>query len=102
MMFRKIGIWQTKDAAEATTYGQRPGMIRVQDVDNNKVINGADRQVLGKLPVQTGLAEMTNRVAYKNFDLSIVTFARIGQTVAVTYLASDGGANGIHFSIIAG
>lgn len=93
---RKIGIWQTKDAAEATTYGQRPGMIRVQDVDNNKVINGADRQVLGNYQPDW-ISGMTNRVAYKNFDLSIVTFARMGQTVAVTYLASDGGANGYPF-----
>ena len=93
---RKIGIWQTKDAAEATTYGQRPGMIRVQDVDNNKVINGADRQVLGNYQPDW-ISGMTNRVAYKNFDLSIVMFSRMGQTVAVTYLASDGGANGYPF-----
>ena len=40
---------------------------------------------------------MTNRVAYRNFDLSIVLFARIGQTVVLPYLASDGGANGYPF-----
>lgn len=93
---KKIGIWQTKDAALATTYGQRPGQIRVEDVDNNGKIDAADRQVLGNYQPDW-IGGITNRFEYKNFDLSVVIFARMGQTVVLPYLTADGGANGYSF-----
>ncbi len=93
---KKIGIWQTKDAALAATYGQHPGQIRVQDLNNDGKIDANDAQVVGTYQPKW-IGGMTNRFTYKGFDLSIVMFARIGQTVAVPYLTSDGGANGFDF-----
>ncbi len=40
---------------------------------------------------------MTNRFYFKNFDLSVVMYARMGQMVDVPYLTSDGSAMGFDF-----
>ncbi|MHA4809468.1 SusC/RagA family TonB-linked outer membrane protein [Flavitalea flava] len=98
---KKTGIWQTADSASARTFGQRPGQIRVEDISgpNGKPdgkIDANDAQVIGNYqPNWTG--GLTNRFAYRNFDLSVVMYARMGQTVAVTYITSDGGAQGFDF-----
>ena len=63
---KKIGIWQTKDATLAATYGQKPGQIRVQDLNNDGKINADDRQIIGNFQPDW-IGGMTNRVAYKNF-----------------------------------
>ena len=83
--YKKIGIWQTSEAAQAAIYGQRPGQIKVQDVNSDGKINASDLQILGSYqPNYT--AGLTNKFTFKNFDLSFVAFARMGQKVAVTYL----------------
>jgi TonB-linked SusC/RagA family outer membrane protein len=94
--YKKIGIWQTNQAAQAATYGQLPGQIRVQDVNNDGKIDANDRQLIGTYQpkFETG---MTNRFSYRGFDLTFVAYARIGQTVSVPYLGSDSGAGGYPF-----
>ncbi|RZK46553.1 MAG: SusC/RagA family TonB-linked outer membrane protein, partial [Pedobacter sp.] len=78
--FEKIGIWQTKDAALAASYNAKVGQIRVADRNNNGVIDPNDRTILGTdIPTLTG--GMTNRFGYKNFDLSVVVFARFGNMI---------------------
>lgn len=94
--YRKIGIWQTEDAAEAARYGQTPGQIRVEDVNNDGAISAADLQIIGNFQPDFD-AGFTNRFSYKAFDLSIVAFARIGQTVALPYLTADGSDLGYPF-----
>ncbi len=93
---RKIGIWQTKDAAEAATFGQLPGQIRVQDQNGDGKINASDAVILGNYQPKW-IGGMTNRFYFKNFDLSVVMYARMGQMVDVPYLTSDGSAMGFDF-----
>ncbi|WP_184542114.1 SusC/RagA family TonB-linked outer membrane protein [Mucilaginibacter sp. FT3.2] len=94
--YKKIGIWQTDQATQAAVYGQKPGQIRVQDVNNDGKINASDLQILGNYqPNYT--AGITNRFSFRGFDLSFVAFARMGQKVAVTYLGADAGAQGYPF-----
>lgn len=99
--FKKIGIWQTEDKtngelAKQTSPVQKPGQIRVEDVDGNGIINANDRQITGTFqPKWEG--GFTNRFSYKAFDLSVVMFARIGMKVLVPYLTADGGAQGFPF-----
>jgi TonB-linked SusC/RagA family outer membrane protein len=94
--FKKLGIWQTSEAAQAAVYGVKPGDIKLEDVNKDNVINAADRQVLGNFQPDF-VAGLSNRLEYKNFDLNIVLFGRFGQNVVATYLAADGGAAGYPF-----
>lgn len=94
--YKKIGIWQTSQAAEAAKYGEKPGQIEVQDVNNDGKIDQNDRQILGSYQpkFESGL---TNRFSFMGIDVTFVAFARIGQMVAVPYLGSDSGASGYPF-----
>ncbi|MGZ8556704.1 MAG: SusC/RagA family TonB-linked outer membrane protein [Chitinophagaceae bacterium] len=93
--FKKIGIWQTKDAAEIALYGapQAAGRIRVEDKNNDKKINADDMQVLGSAQPDW-IGGITNRFTYKNIDLSVVAFARWGGTAIATYFQSNNGGGG--------
>lgn len=94
--YKKIGIWQTAEAAQAAVYGAAPGDIKIQDVNKDNVINAADRQIIGNFQPKL-VAGLTNRFEFKNFDLNIVMFGRFGQTVVVNYLSADGGGAGYPF-----
>ncbi|MEZ0485479.1 TonB-dependent receptor [Fibrella aquatica] len=98
----KIGIWQQADLDNGSLTAQRspvqlPGEIRVEDVDNNGVIDANDRKIIGNFqPKWEG--GLTNRISYKGFDLSVVTFARMGMKVVVPYLSgTSGGGSGFGF-----
>ncbi|WP_461116308.1 SusC/RagA family TonB-linked outer membrane protein [Spirosoma jeollabukense] len=100
--YKKIGIWQTADKengtlAKQTSPVQYPGQIRIEDVNGDGKIDPADRQILGNFqPNWEG--GITNRFSYKGFDLSVVTFARMGMKVVVPYLTGNsGGAGGFPF-----
>jgi len=84
--YEKIGIWQTEDAAEALKYGQKPGDIRVRDLNNDGKIDATnDRKIIGtNRPTWSGGLE--NTFTYKAFDLNIYIFARMGQTVYADFL----------------
>ena len=79
--YKKEGIWQTADAAKASSYGVAPGYIKFADLNNDGKIDPTnDRTVIG-----SGQAKwqggMTNRFSYKGFDLSFVVYARMGGTL---------------------
>ena len=94
--YKKIGIWQTSEAAQAAVYGVAPGDIKIEDVNKDNVINDADRGVVGNFQPDL-VAGLSNRFEFKNFDLNIVMFGRFGQTVVATYLSADGGGAGYPF-----
>lgn len=76
--YNKIGIWQISEAAEAAKYGNRPGDIKLEDLNGDgKIDPNNDRKILGsgQAKLQGGL---TNRFVYKNFDFSFVLYARFG------------------------
>jgi len=106
---RKIGIWQISDskgidatktaqlAGNGTAYQsvngqtdplQYPGMIRVQDVNKDGKINADDNQILGHVQPQYTFG-FSNRVSYKNIDLSVVINGRMGFTTMVPYVSSS-------------
>ncbi|MEJ7740252.1 MAG: TonB-dependent receptor [Chitinophagaceae bacterium] len=78
--YEKIGIWQSSDKDMAATYSQKPGQIRIKDQNNDGKINADDRVILGNdVPDVSG--GLTNRFAYKGFDLAIFVFARFGSKI---------------------
>lgn len=94
--YKKIGIWQTSEAAQAAVYGVFPGDIKIQDVNGDNKIDGSDRQIIGNFQPSL-VAGLSNHFEYKNFDMNIVLFGRFGQTVVATYLSADGGGAGYPF-----
>ena len=98
--YKKIGIWQTADAALATGFGYKPGDIRVLDVQGPLVLNADgtsyhaaadgkitaadDRLVVGSaVPLYS--VGFNNDFKFKGFDLNVFIFARIGQTFVSNY-----------------
>jgi len=67
------GIWQTEEAAQAALYGQVPGNVRAKDINNDNKIDDSDRQILGT-EEPSWIGGMTNRLQYKNLDLSFFIY----------------------------
>jgi TonB-linked SusC/RagA family outer membrane protein len=82
--YRKIGIWQMGDSTEAKSNNQRPGDIRVADVNGDKQITTADREVIGQL-VPKWNAGLNLDLRFYNFDVNAFIFARMGQTIQYDY-----------------
>ena len=68
--YKWIGTWQLDEAAEAETYGQQPGFVKVEDLNNDGVINADDRQIIGQRDPKF-LWGLTNTVSYRNFTLNV-------------------------------
>ncbi|MFG6685477.1 hypothetical protein ACGK9U_02765 [Mariniflexile sp. HNIBRBA6329] len=106
--YKKIGVWQLREEADAAVFGLQPGDVKIQSsltrqsegvwtrtiTDANGVtteetytaaapytINAnEDRQVIGhRAPDWT--AGLNNTFVYKSFDLSIFATARYGQMI---------------------
>lgn len=77
---KKIGIWQTSERDLAATFSDRVGEIKIQDINGDNRINSLDRVVLGSAVPDFSIG-MTNRFAYKGFDVSFFLFGRFGSMI---------------------
>ena len=78
------GIWQESERDAALLYKQIPGQAKVKDLDNNDVLNNADRAIIGQRdPKWTG--GFSTQVTFRGFDLSASLFARQGHQVLSTF-----------------
>ncbi|MGM5469989.1 TonB-dependent receptor [Flavobacteriaceae bacterium LMO-SS05] len=75
--YKKIGIWQESERAEAASYGEEPGQIKVLDVNKDGAITDDDRMILGSTQPDF-VGNITNSFKFKNFDFSFQTFVRWG------------------------
>jgi hypothetical protein len=93
--YEKVGIWQTSEKDEAAKYGKTPGEIKVRDQNGDgKITASDDRVVLGKLPKWSG--GITNYFTYGDLSLSVLVYARVGQTLPViTWLYYPGGTTAV-------
>ncbi len=73
----QAGIWQLDEKEEAAKYSAAPGWPKIVDQDNNDLIDANDYKILGA-PVPDWTAGMTNTVTYKNWDLSVYMYSRVG------------------------
>jgi len=78
--YKKLGIWQTDEAAEAAKYGFVPGQLKLEDHNGDGKLTTDDKYVIGnaQAKIQGGI---TNRFNYKGFDFSFVVYARFGGTL---------------------
>lgn len=84
----KVGIWQTSEKDVAAGFGDKPGEIKVEDLNGDGKINSLDRQFLGSAVPDFSIG-MTNRFAYKGFDLSFFVFGRFGSMIRSTFHTSN-------------
>ncbi len=86
--YEKAGIWQASEKDAAAKYNALPGQIKVKDQDGDgKITATNDRIVLGQAtPKWT--AGLTNTFTYKNFLLSVLIYARVGQMINSDYAGS--------------
>jgi TonB-linked SusC/RagA family outer membrane protein len=71
-MLKQIGIYQSNAEIPAGLFAQgvRAGDVKFQDVNNDGLINSADRQVVGN-STPDFFGGLTNTFSYKHFDLNI-------------------------------
>lgn len=103
--YRFAGIWQLADSVAAKGYTQVPGSVKVVDKNNDGKISsseaiGDDRQILGsQLP--NWILGVTNRLNYKNFDLSFFLYYRNGVQYSNSTLSGTFGDLGTRYNSLA-
>ena len=65
-----LGTWSMGEEKEAAKYLKKPGDIKYKDVNNDGIINQADRVIIGK-GIPDGYGTLLNTFRYKNFDLTV-------------------------------
>jgi TonB-linked SusC/RagA family outer membrane protein len=66
-----LGTWSEDERDEAAAFGQLPGDIKYQDINNDGVINNADLTVIGNA-IPDFIYGWSNRFSYKNFELIVL------------------------------
>lgn len=79
--YEKLGIWQTKDAAEAAKYKQKPGEIRIKDQNTDGDIETQNDRIILGTPRPKWSGGFDNTFKYRGFDLNLFFFARMGQMI---------------------
>lgn len=82
--YKKIGIWQTSEKAEAEAFGGFiPGQIKVADTNGNGTYDTDDRVVFSRVPKYS--FGINNTVNFKGFDFTAFVYGRIGQYIKYEY-----------------
>jgi TonB-linked SusC/RagA family outer membrane protein len=84
--YQRVGIWQAtgKDSVAAAALGQTItgtksviGQAKIADRNGNGTIDAGDQHIVGT-PQPKWQGGTTQRIAYRNFDFTVVAFARVG------------------------
>lgn len=78
--YKKIGIWQSNEAAEAAKYGYKPGQIKLLDVNNDGAYTDVDRIIVGSRQPKF-VFNLNNTFKYYNWDLTFDLYTRWGSTI---------------------
>ncbi|MGY3091306.1 TonB-linked SusC/RagA family outer membrane protein [Hymenobacter sp. UYAg731] len=78
--YKKVGIWQTGEEAAAAKAGSKVGQIKLDDPNNNGMVDPSDRQIIGSRQPKFE-AGMTQRFRFMGFDLTAVGLTRVGATI---------------------
>ena len=75
--YKQVGIWQENEADLAAIYGQKPGEVKVADLDGNQKIDGNDRMIIGtNRPDWIGSLSLSGH--WKNLDFSADVYGEFG------------------------
>jgi hypothetical protein len=95
--WKKIGIWQLDEADLADLYGYVPGDLKLEDVVPDSSYLEDDRVIIGN-PRPKWIGGLNSVMTYKNFDLNVFVYARMGHMVSdpvETMWSPDGRENSI-------
>jgi TonB-linked SusC/RagA family outer membrane protein len=85
--YNKIGIWQLGEEAAADAFGgYKPGDIKIEDANKNGSSDPDDRIAFSRVPKYS--FGLNNNFAYKNLDLTVFVYGRIGQFINYEYNAN--------------
>ena len=87
------GVYQEGDVLPT---GYKPGFIRLKDVNDDKKIDAADRQIIGQLEPKYRIG-FTNNFKYNNLTLSIFVNAMTGWIRSFNHLDFTGSALGNNY-----
>ncbi|MHA7830259.1 MAG: TonB-dependent receptor [Flagellimonas sp.] len=76
---KMIGVWQLGEEEEAAVYDRVPGDAKIEDVDNNGVLDDDDRQIIGQQDPKFTWG-MSNTFQYGNLGLEIFFIGSHGAT----------------------
>lgn len=75
--YKQVGIWQTNEADVAALYGQKPGEVKVADLNGNGKVDADDRTILGtNRPDWVGGLQIGGQ--WKNLDFSVDLYGEFG------------------------
>lgn len=91
--YKKLGIWQETEKDAATRYGQKPGDVKVLDVNDDGQLDNNDKVFQGTEVPRYRLTLRNDFTIYKNFDLSINMYAYLGHKQSTTEYLNNTGAS---------
>jgi|WetSurSiteA1Bulk_404760.scaffolds.fasta_scaffold05009_2 TonB-dependent starch-binding outer membrane protein SusC len=77
------GCWGLDETELAASYGKVPGDIRLVDVNHDTIYNDDDKRLYNKSP--KFIASLNTTLTYKQFALSALVYARVGQWIQYDY-----------------
>ena len=85
--YEKIGIWQENEAEEAKKFhpNNKPGMIKIKDQNGDGKLTADKDMIIVGQSTPKWTAGFNNNFTYKNLSLSVLTMARVGQTISSEY-----------------
>ena len=82
--YKQVGIWQQDEASLAALYGQKPGEVKVADLDGNGKIDGNDRTIIGtNRPDWVGGLQVNGQ--WKDLDFSVDCYGEFGAYARDSY-----------------
>lgn len=76
--YNVIGVWQANEAEQAAEYGQRPGDMKIKDVDGNKYYDNNDKEFIGYKTPRFRWTLRNEFTMFKNWNLSFMLYSYWG------------------------
>jgi TonB-linked SusC/RagA family outer membrane protein len=93
------GVWQSNELEKATSWGSKPGYIKIKDINNDGIINSEDRQLIGQQDPKF-IWGLTNTLSYKNISLNVFVHGVHGVTMENELMSDLGVTAGIRNNTI--
>lgn len=78
--YEKEGIWQTSESELASSYGRRPGDVKILDSNNDGVVSASDKHILGSYDPKF-ITSLGSSLKWKNLDFSFNMSGRWGHMI---------------------